>query len=245
MSEAAFPAPARAAVAAALPPVPAAPVPAAPVPAAGEFPGARLARRECGCPASGRVTGSAEGWARGAGGVDGGVCGVAGGSGGGTTGVADVGGADGFGGTADGAAGADRAPGPTAGGTPGMPALPGLSFSSVTENSPLPCVWAAAGRPAVGPVSGSPLRNSIEDAGRPACRPGAVRCCGPPDTAGSGRRGEQLPLKACNLGVRQIDQTFRGLTNANGDHLRSEYKRGSRHGARPSKGKSYQAGSGY
>jgi hypothetical protein len=57
--------------------------------------------------------------------------------------------------------------------------------------------------------------------------------------------GEQLPPKACNLGVRQIDQTFRGLTNANGDHLRSEYKRGSRHGARPSKGKSYQAGSGY
>ena len=78
-----------------------------------------------------------------------------------------------------------------------------------------------------------------------ACRRGAVRSGGAPVTVRSGRPGEQLPLKACNLGVRQIDQTFRGLTNANGDHLRSEYKRGSRHGARPSKGKSYQAGSGY
>ena len=84
----------------------------------------------------------------------------------------------------------------------------------------------AAGRPAVGPVSGSPLRNSIQDAGRPACRRGAVRSSGAPHTARSGPPGAQLPLKACNLGVRQIDQTFRGLTNANGDHLRSEYKKG-------------------
>ena len=79
----------------------------------------------------------------------------------GTIGVAEVGGVEGFGGTADGTAGADRSPGPPAGGTPGRPAPLGLSFSSVTENSPLSCVFAAAGRPAEGPVSGSPLRNSI------------------------------------------------------------------------------------
>ena len=49
--------------------------------------------------------------------------------------------------------------------------------------------------------------------GGAACRRGAVRGCGARNTVHSGRPGEQLQQKACNLGVRQIDQTFRGLTD--------------------------------
>ena len=66
-------------------------------------------------------------------------------------------------------------------------ASPGLSFSSVTENSPLPCIVPRLGRPAAGPVSGSPLRNSIQDAGRactpPGRRPGRSARATPPAAA--------------------------------------------------------------
>ena len=121
----------------------------------------------------------------------------------------------------------------------GRPRRRGLGFSSIMRNSPLPCVSPGLEARRSGPFRAQ-SRNSIEE-----------KPCNAPDTAvgaptGPGRaRGEQLPPKACNLGVRQIDQTFRGLTDSQGDHLRSKYKRGSRHGARPSKGKSYQAGSGH
>ena len=133
---------------------------AAAAPAAPGRPG----RREPGCPASGRLTGGTKG-------------------GGGVRGAASAGRAQrelpgapagrsasrrSAASTASGGrqmgvwcGGADRSPGPPAGGTPGRPGPLRLSFSSVTENSPLSSVFAAAGRAAEGPVSGSPLRNSI------------------------------------------------------------------------------------
>ena len=101
---------------------------------------------------------------------------------------------------------------PRGGGGTWSPASLCLGFSSVTENSPLPCVFAAAGGPASWPFSGSPLRNSIEDAGRRMPQ-GRGRGAGGATLSTGGGAGEQLAPKACNLGVRQIDQTFRGLTD--------------------------------
>ena len=167
----------------------------------------------------------------------------------GTNGMADVGGAEGRGGmrtegrAGAGGAGAGRSPALSAGETSGIPASLRLAFSSLTGRS-LTWEFTSSVRTCRGwmPGLGPRFREPIKRLYRRTPHRGRD---GSANTAHRRPAGKQSWPKACNLGVRQIDQTFRGLTNANGDHLRSEYKRGSRHGARPSKGKSYQAGSGY